>query len=354
MSNNPGKASRGSISIAATIAIVVLLVGIAGLLAVQNWRLKKELAANQAAAEPVAAAPASPVAPVLETQPAPEPPPTAKASIEKSTIKKPAPKKAASGNYTRPSKDLNPPPATRPEPESVARVAPTDVSPVDPTRYPAAAAPAPPAAPAKISATIPSGTILSVRLLDTLDSDRNQAGDRFRASLEEPIVSDGKVVVPRGTTVEGRVVEAQQAGRVKGVAEMTLELSQIRLANGDTAVLDTGTVMRQGQTSTGEDAAKVGAGAAIGAVIGAIGGGGKGAAIGAATGAGAGTAGVLLTRGKPLILSQETVLSFQLNAPVTVEVTPGATSEPVYTPPERQPSQQGDWGSGRPRLRRRD
>ena len=352
MANNPAEAARGSVSIP-TIMILAVVIGIVGLLAVQNWRSKKDLAANQPAAGPIVAAPAPPAAaPVPETQPAPEPPQTAKASTEKSTIKKPAPKKTTTGNYTGPAKELNPPPATKPEPETVARVVPTDVSPVDPTRYPAQEAPAPPAPPAKISATIPAGTILNVRLLNTLDTDRNQAGDRFRASLEEPVVSEGEVVVPRGTTVEGRVVEAQQAGRVKGVAEMTLQLSQIRLANGETVMLDTGTVMRQGETSTGEDAAKVGAGAAIGAVIGAIGGGGKGAAIGAATGAGAGTAGVLLTRGKPLILSQETVLSFPLNAPVTVEVTPGASDQPVYMPPERQPSRPGDWGSGRPRLRR--
>ncbi|MBI4479976.1 MAG: hypothetical protein HY651_08130 [Acidobacteria bacterium] len=237
-------------------------------------------------------------------------------------------------------------------PAPVARVVPTDVIPAEPVPFPRTEPQAPPR-PEKVQATILSGTVLTVRLLDTLTTERNQAGDLFRASLEDPIVLNGDVVVPRGTTVEGRIVDAQQAGRVKGVAEMTLELSQLRLSSGDTVVLETGTIRREGETSAGEDAAKVGAGAAVGAVIGAIGGGRKGAAVGAASGAGAGTAGVLLTRGKPLILSQETVLSFQLNAPVTMTYVPGQSADIVPAAPVRRAPQPGDWDRDRPILRRR-
>jgi hypothetical protein len=186
-----------------------------------------------------------------------------------------------------------------------------------------------------------------------LNTDRHQAGDRFRTSLEEPVISGGDVVLPRGTLVEGRVVDSQKAGRVKGVAEMTLELTQLRLPDGEVVVLESNAIRGEGETSTGKDAAKVGAGAAIGAVIGAIGGGGKGAAVGAASGAGAGTAGVLLTRGEPLVLSQETVLSFQLNAPVTITYTPGAFQEPAYASPWDRSPRTNDWDRDRPILRRR-
>jgi hypothetical protein len=206
-----------------------------------------------------------------------------------------------------------------------------------------------------VEVTIPSGAIFTARLIDTLRSDQARAGDRFRATLEAPIFADGMVAIPRGSTVEGSVVSAQQAGRVSGLAEISVELNRALLSNGQSVELLTDMVTQQGETSKGEDVAKVGTGAAIGAIIGAIGGGGKGAAIGAATGAGAGTAGVLLTRGKPVILTPETNLSFQLRAPVSVQVLPGQSDSDdfSYAPVEHRPYS-GDAGlPGRPRLRRR-
>lgn len=334
--------SEGRFLKIANIVVLVLLLGITGLLAIQNWRLRQELAATKApVVEPVPLP--APMA-LSENPPAPAPIPATKKAPSASAAKR---------NYTQPARDLAPAVAARtvPPPAPIARVIPTDVIPAEPMPFPRSDPQASPM-PGKISVTIPPGTIFAVRLLDTLSTDRNQSGDRFRASLQDPIISDGNVIVPRGTTVEGRIVDAQQAGRVKGVAEMTLELSQLRLSNGETVVLETGTVLRQGQTSTGKDAAKVGAGAAIGAVIGAISGGGKGAAIGAATGGGAGTAGVLLTRGEPLVLGPETILSFALNSPVTLEVSPDQSDNFSYTPPERRPSNDS-WDGGRPRLRRR-
>lgn len=330
------------------IVILLLLLGITALLAVQNWRLKRELAStSEPVVEPM------PV-PAISAPPAVEPGPVAAKRPAPPAAPKPASTTTAKRNYTQPEQNLTPPVGVKadPAPAPVARVVPTDVISAEPMPFPRTEPQAPPR-PEKLTATLPSGSVLTVRLLDTLNTDRNQAGDRFRASLEEPIVSDGNVVVPRGTTVEGRLVDAQQAGRVKGVAEMTLELSQLRLPSGETVVLETGVIRREGETSIGADTAKVGTGAAIGAVIGAIGGGGKGAAVGAATGAGAGTAGVLLTRGKPLILSQETVLSFQLNAPITMTYTPGEADEAVYAAPVRRAPQPGDWDRDRPRLRRR-
>ena len=330
-----------------TLVVLLGLLAISGLLAYQNWRLLREVAST--AAPVVTPAPPANIAPA-----APEPaPPVKKPAPVVAARRTPAPS-AATGNYTQPEEDLSPPVAVTADlaPAPLARVVPTDVIPADSMPYPRSEPQAPPR-PEKLTATLPVSSVLTVRLLDTLNTDRNQAGDGFRASLEEPIVSDGNVVVPRGTTVEGRIVDAQQAGRVKGVAEMTLELSQLRLPGGETVVLYTGAIRRQGETSMGEDTAKVGAGAAIGAVIGAIGGGGKGAAVGAATGAGAGTAGVLLTRGEPLILSQETVLSFQLNSPVTFTYTPGQADEPAYAAPVRRAPQLDDWDRDRPILRRR-
>jgi hypothetical protein len=339
MGNNLSQTGSVKIVYLAVLAVLGLTTGF---LAWQNWSLKKQIPAP---APPAASAPAP--APQAAVVPPSAPEPTA-------LPKKRSAAPTAKRNYNQAVKELPAaiPAPVLPAPAPVARVEPTDVTPAEPLPYPPmdSLTPAVPAKPAKVSVTVPSGTMLTVRLLDTLNTDRNQSGDRFRASLEDPIVVDGNVALPRGTTVEGRIVEAQQAGRVSGVAQLALELSQIQLPGGETAVVQTDTVRREGQTSTGSDAAKVGVGSVLGAVIGAVAGGGKGAAIGAATGAGAGTADVLLTRGKPLVLSQETVLSFQLNAPVTLQVTPGQDAD-LNQP--QSTSSSGDWNGDRPVLRRR-
>jgi hypothetical protein len=157
-----------------------------------------------------------------------------------------------------------------------------------------------------------------VRLGEGLSSDRNLSGDEFTATLNEPLVINELVVAERGSRVEGRVVEALKAGRVKGLARLSVELTRLHTSDGQNVTIRTSSFVKDGPESKKEDAAKVGAGAAIGAIIGAIAGGGKGAAIGAATGGAAGGGTVAATRGKPAVLPVETTLRFQIQEPVTL------------------------------------
>lgn len=166
--------------------------------------------------------------------------------------------------------------------------------------------------------TLASGTLLQVRLNERLSSDRNVVGDAFAATLDQPLVVDGYVIAERGARVLGRIVDVTPAGRVKGVAEMAVELASLTTADGQEINLRTASFVRKGDTSHKNDAVKVGVGSAIGAAIGAIAGGGKGAAIGAGSGAAAGTAAVLATRGKAAVLEPETRISFRLESPVTI------------------------------------
>jgi hypothetical protein len=166
--------------------------------------------------------------------------------------------------------------------------------------------------------TIPGGTLLTVRIDETLRSDRNRMGDSFRATLDQPLVVDGAVIAERGSRVEGRVAEVEEAGRVKGVARMALELVRLNTSDGQRVRLQTESFARLGDKDTKKDAIKIGAAAAIGAAIGAIAGGGKGAAIGAATGGAAGTGGVLMTRGSAAEVPAETRISFKLRDPITI------------------------------------
>ncbi|MCS7024566.1 MAG: hypothetical protein NZV14_07175 [Bryobacteraceae bacterium] len=166
--------------------------------------------------------------------------------------------------------------------------------------------------------TLPAGTVLSVRLAETLSSEAKSAGQTFQATLVEPLVAEGFVVAERGAKVEGRVVEAVPAGRVKGVSRLSLELTHFYSSDGQRVPIHTEIFGKEGETSRKNDAAKVAAGAAVGAALGAIFGGGKGAAIGASSGAAAGTGVVLATRGKEVVLPVETKLNFKTTTPVTL------------------------------------
>jgi hypothetical protein len=159
---------------------------------------------------------------------------------------------------------------------------------------------------------------LTVRLIESLSSDTNHAGDTFNATLDSELVADGFVIAEKGARVEGRIVKAERAGKVKGLSELSLELTHITTSDGQRVRIRTDSFDKEGPQSKGSDAAKIGAGAAIGAAIGAIAGGGKGAAVGAGVGGAAGTGGVLMTRGKPVTLPSETKISFRLSESVTL------------------------------------
>jgi hypothetical protein len=216
-------------------------------------------------------------------------------------------------------------------PEPVARIEPSVSPPVAlkpvgkaPVVKPAAAAkrpiqiaghvksepPPPPPEPRRV--TLPAGMDVVVRLDFGLSSDRNFSGDSFTASLDQAIVVDDMVIAEKGARLEGRIIEAVRAGRVKGTAKLSLELVRIDTADGQTVDLVTNRLHHEGPKSAKSDVKKIGIGAGIGALIGAIAGGGKGAAIGAGVGAGAGGGAAAAKRGKPAEIPAEERLEFRL------------------------------------------
>jgi len=176
-------------------------------------------------------------------------------------------------------------------------------------------------APEPVRVTLPEGTAITVRLIDPVDSEKNKEGDRFSASLDSPIVIDDKTVIPKNADVEARLVSAKSAGHFTGSSAVVLVLSKITFG-GKSYDVQTGEFTKQGASRGKRSAVVIGGGAAVGAVIGAIAGGGKGAAIGAAAGAGTGTGVQALTKSEQIKLPAETLLEFQLKAPLTV--TPAA------------------------------
>jgi hypothetical protein len=165
--------------------------------------------------------------------------------------------------------------------------------------------------------SIPAGTILDVRLEQTLDTKRNRPGDRFTATLTRPIILDGQTVIPRGTPCAGRLTESKPSGRFKGRALMSLTLDSFEL-NGRHHEIRTTHVGRESGGHKKRNWAFIGGGSGVGTAIGALAGGPAGALIGAGAGAGAGTAGAAITGKKNVRLPVETPLAFSLRAPVTL------------------------------------
>ena len=255
---------------------------------------QREAAARYAAAEPgvkqvinnlqvtsptdMAQAPPPP-APVEETKPSPAPKPRRHEPRVRTTPPSSEPAPAA------PVAAMAPPPAP------VAAVPST---------------PPPPPPPRKV--TIPSGTTLAVRLVDSINSETSQPGQTFHATLDSPLAVEGDVAIPAGYDVEGHIVDVKSAGKFAGQSLLALQLDRIS-AGGKYYNLQTDQYRRQGSSRGKNTAEKVGAGAGIGAIIGAIAGGGKGAAIGAAAGGGLGGGVQAATKGQQIKLPSETVLN---------------------------------------------
>ncbi len=165
--------------------------------------------------------------------------------------------------------------------------------------------------------TVPAGTSLMVRMIDSVDSDKNHVGDRFRASLEQDLTVDGVVVAPRGIDVYGRLAEAKEAGHFEGKSQLKLELTDLLINNRLQPVMS-GDYEVSASSRGANTAKKVGIGAVAGTVIGAIAGGGKGAAIGAGVGAGAGAAVQVMTKGEQVHVPSETLLDFRIAQAFTV------------------------------------
>ncbi len=244
-----------------------------------------------------------------------------------------------------------PAPPAKPKPAPIVResVPPTPQPPVPevastPSPQVVATTPAPPPPPpppAFRNITVPPDTTIPIRITQTLDSATTQQGDLFTGTVATDVIVDGLVVIRQGTSVSGRVAEAQEAAHYKGNSLLTVELTSIN-RHGEKVPVTTEPYSVKGAGRGANTAEKVGGGAAIGAILGGIIGGGKGAAIGAAAGGGAGAGVNTVTRGQQVQIPSETLIRFKLTNTLALKVpTNGDTSNPESTPGlQQRPSNQ--------------
>lgn len=164
---------------------------------------------------------------------------------------------------------------------------------------------------------IPADTAITIRMIDAVNSETSRLGQTYMASLDEPIVVDGRTLLPRGADVMTKLVADQNAGRLQGRSVLTLSLVSIKV-NDRWVELSSADVRTEGASQGAKSAKVVGGTAALGAIIGGIVGGGKGAAIGAGSGAAVGTGAAVMTSGEKVTIPSETRLTFRLQSAATL------------------------------------
>jgi hypothetical protein len=184
--------------------------------------------------------------------------------------------------------------------------------------------------PSKIlpAVVVPAGTVIPIRLTNRITTKNAKDGDGIYGKTAFPITVNNQIVIPEGSNVKGKITEIRRPGRVKGKAALALNFQTLILPSGITLPLYTslggaggagerkGEATIQGDSSKTDDAKTIGTGAVEGGLIGVIANKGKGAAVGGAGGAAVGTAAVLLTRGKDLVLEPGTTIEIILDRPL--------------------------------------
>ena len=169
--------------------------------------------------------------------------------------------------------------------------------------------------------TVPSGTQISVRTDEAIDSQNASEGQTYPATVLQDVTGGaGEVLIPRDSRAQLIIREAT-GGSTTGSPQLVLDLNSISV-NGRSYRVSTEDITQTSKAGIGKNrrtAEMVGGGAVLGTLLGAIAGGGKGAAIGAAAGAAAGGTAQVLTKGKQVKVPAETILRFQLDRPIHLD-----------------------------------
>ncbi len=167
--------------------------------------------------------------------------------------------------------------------------------------------------------TVPAGTVVAVRLLDTASSHASVPGEAIRAAVVSDVTADGELAIPAGSTAIGRVIDAH-VPRIGGRARLRVDFVSLELPSGESVPV-TGSASALGKSEAGKDAAAIAGGAVAGAILGhQVDDDDEGKVVGGLVGGGVGSAIAQRTKGRPVVFPAGTVVDLRLDVPVTVEV----------------------------------
>ena len=169
------------------------------------------------------------------------------------------------------------------------------------------------------SVTIPAGTALTVRMADSIDSEKNYAGETFRATIDTAVTVNGSVVVPQGAEAIGRITSVIQPGRFRGRPVVMMELTALNFDGRSVGIL-TSAHQEMGGSRGKQTAMFAGGGGALGTLIGTIAGGGVGFLIGSSVGAASGAVVQAVRGAEPVRIPAESLMLFTVQSPVSLEL----------------------------------
>ena len=168
---------------------------------------------------------------------------------------------------------------------------------------------------------LPSGTELTVRTSEDIDSSTAVVNQTFSAIVERDILGQSDtVIIPAGSHAVLLVREVSSGGTT-GSPDIMLDMQSLTVS-GRRYLVSTADLKKDSGTGIGKNkrtAETIGGGAALGTIIGAIAGGAKGAAIGVLVGDAGGAGVEVLNKGKDVRVPAETLLSFRLDKPVSLQ-----------------------------------
>ena len=189
---------------------------------------------------------------------------------------------------------------------------------------------------AETNPSLPAGTPLKVKLETTLATFMTKTGEPFSGRIMEPVVVNGKTVIPVGASLQGHVTKVNEPRRLAGKPTIDIHPESVVLPNGDKFILSAtlvDTSVRNGSDVNEEgefkgaghdakDLMEVGAGTGGGMLVGGLAGGGEGVLVGGAIAA---TATVVhwLSKRRSAILPAGTELTMELNRPMSMSAASG-------------------------------
>jgi hypothetical protein len=245
------------------------------------------------------------VAPPAEAPVAAVPPPRPAPVVRRNTAAAPKPRPIAPAPAPESSRPIEEAPAT---PLSVRAPEPEPVRPVEPPE------------PKYLDLVVAQNSVIGLQVETAVTTERARVEDEVIARVTRDVRVGDRVAIPAGSKVVGEVTLVEKGGRMKERARLGVRFTSIVLADGSKVPIATETIYREGESPTGESAAKIGGAAIGGAILGGILGGGKGAAIGGAIGAGGGSAAVMAGGRNAATLSSGSPVTVRLEEPSTVTV----------------------------------